>query len=157
MSEVPIINCNAVVLKFDRSVNQWKPQNQNLCRVAIYFHQTNNTFRVVSMDPQNQVLINSYIFKELVGSKLQDKFYQWTDQRQETFGLNFTDSREADNFSDKMKFCIEALKGDKLTQTQTQPQPQTQTQTQPQTQTQTQTTQTQTQTQTPKKRRTQTW
>jgi len=55
-------------------------------------------------------LINSYIFKDLVGQKGQDKFYQWSDSRQDFFGLNFMDISDADNFIEKMNFCVNALK-----------------------------------------------
>jgi len=110
MGDVPVYNGRAVVYKYDRVASQWKILNQNYSTVAIYHHQTGNIYRVISLDPENQVLINSMIFKDLNLQKAKENFYQWSDSRGDVFGLNFAEVKEAEAFGEKMNYCINILK-----------------------------------------------
>mmetsp|Transcript_15254 Transcript_15254/g.38813 ORF Transcript_15254/g.38813 Transcript_15254/m.38813 type:complete len:244 (+) Transcript_15254:178-909(+) len=106
MPETPICQVNAAVYYYQDA--KWEPADGGLSMVYIYHNSDTNSYRVVAVSAQDQqVVINSAIFKELKYQKLSETFHNWADTKR-TYGLNF--ANDADLFFSTMTDCIEKLK-----------------------------------------------
>ncbi|XP_052871520.1 protein enabled [Anopheles cruzii] len=113
MCEQSIIGARASVMVYDDVQKKWIPSGSSsgLSKVQIFYHQQNNTFRVVGRKLQDhEVVINCAIIKGLKYNQATATFHQWRDSKF-VYGLNFSSPQDAEAFARAMMHALDVLSG----------------------------------------------
>ena len=89
-------------------VRSWKALAEGLVNLYLYHHPGNKSYRVIGMNAQQQVVINSSLFPECRYSHSNNVFHTWTDT-QFAYGIHFAAEDLAKKFSADFASCIAAL------------------------------------------------
>ncbi len=88
--------------------DSWKPLAEGVVNLYLYHHPANRSYRVIGMNGQQQVVINSSLFPECKYSHSNNVFHTWTDI-QFAYGIHFASEDLAKKFSADFAACLVAL------------------------------------------------
>jgi hypothetical protein len=98
----------AALLTFFLPLSSWKALAEGLVNLYLYHHPANKSYRVIGMNAQQQVVINSSLFPECRYSHSNNVFHTWTDT-QFAYGIHFAAEDLAKKFSADFASCVAAL------------------------------------------------